>query len=68
MTTDTSAALDTALRRGKTPKEFAHEAGISVSWAYQLAWNLGFQTMYVSARERELLRNLRAQWRNEGDQ
>jgi hypothetical protein len=68
MTTDTSAALDTALRRGKTPKEFAHQAGISVSWAYQLASNLGFRTMYVSARERELLRDLRAQWRDEGGQ
>lgn len=57
--TDHRTALDTALREGKTPKEFAHEAGISVSWAYRLAWELGFKSIYVSEYERKLLEELR---------
>lgn len=59
MTTDLRTALDTALRAGKTPKEFAHEAGISVSWAYRLSWELGFKSIYVSTYERNLLEKLR---------
>ena len=58
---DHRTALDTELRVGKTPKEFAHEAGISVSWAYSLAWELGFRSVYVSERERELLAQVRQQ-------
>ena len=58
---DHRAALDTALREGKTPKEFAHEKRISVSWAYRLAWDLGFKSIYVSEYERKLLEQLRKQ-------
>lgn len=56
---DIRTQLDTALRAGKTPKEFAYEAGISVSWAYRLAWELGFKSIYVSTYERNLLEKLR---------
>lgn len=59
MTTDLRSDLDSALREGKTPKEFAHDAGISVSWAYRLAWELGFKSIYVSTYERNLLEKLR---------
>jgi len=56
---DIRTQLDSALRKGKTPKEFAHDAGISVSWAYRLAWELGFKSIYVSTYERNLLEKLR---------
>jgi len=56
---DIRTQLDSALRKGKTPKEFAHDAGISVSWAYRLAWDLGFKSIYVSTYERNLLEKLR---------
>lgn len=59
MISDIRTQLDTALRAGKTPKEFAHHAGISVSWAYRLAWEIGFKSMYVSTYERNLLEKLR---------
>ena len=58
---DLRSSLDTALRLGKSPKEFAADAGISVSWAYRLAWELGFRSVYVSERERELLAQVRQQ-------
>ena len=61
MTTDLRSDLDTALRSGKTPKEFAHDVGISVSWAYRLAWELGFRSVYVSEGERRLLKQFRKQ-------
>ena len=61
MTTDLRSDLDTALREGKTPKEFAHDVGISVSWAYRLAWELGFRSVYVSEGERRLLKQFRKQ-------
>lgn len=61
---DHRTALDTALREGKTPKEFAHAARISVSWAYRLAWELGFKSIYVSEGERRLLQQLRTQTNN----
>lgn len=51
--------LYTALREGKTPKQFAADAGISVSWAYRLAWELGFRSVYISQYERDLLTQLR---------
>lgn len=56
---DHRTALDTALRQGMTPKEFAHTVGISVSWAYRLAWELGFQSVYISYAERKLINELR---------
>lgn len=59
MTTDLRSDLDTALRSGKSPKEFAHEAGISVSWTYRLSWELGWRTMHLSEGERRLIRQLR---------
>jgi len=58
---DHRTALDTALRQGMTPKEFAHTVGISVSWAYRLAWELGFRSVYVSEGERRLLDQVRKQ-------
>lgn len=61
MITDHRTALDTALRQGMTPKEFAHTVGISVSWAYRLAWELGFRSVYVSEGERRLLDQVRKQ-------
>lgn len=59
MTTDIRTLLDTALRSGKSPKEFAHEAGISVSWTYRLSWELGWRTMHLSEGERRLIKQLR---------
>lgn len=59
MTTDLRTALDDALRSGKSPKEFAHEAGISVSWTYRLSWELGWRAMHLSEGERRLIRQLR---------
>ena len=59
--TDHRTELDTALREGKTPKEFAHDVGISVSWAYRLAWELGFRSVYVSECERRLINQVRKQ-------
>ena len=59
MNTDLRSDLDTALREGATPKEFAARHGISVSWAYRLAWELGFKSIYVSTYERNLLEKLR---------
>lgn len=56
---DLRSDLDTALRQGMTPKEFAHTVGISVSWAYRLAWELGFQSVYISCAERKLINELR---------
>lgn len=58
---DHRTALDTALRQGMTPKEFAHTVGISVSWAYRLAWELGFRSVYISEGERRLLDQVRKQ-------
>ena len=59
MTTDLRSELDTALREGQTPKEFAEKAGISVSWTYRLSWELGWRTMHLSEGERRLIRQLR---------
>ena len=59
MTTDLRTALDAALRSGKSPKEFAHEAGISVSWTYRLSWELGWRAMHLSEGERRLIKQLR---------
>jgi hypothetical protein len=53
--------LDTALRSGKSPKEFAAKAGISVSWTYRLSWELGWRAMHLSEGERRLIKQLRAQ-------
>lgn len=58
---DLRSDLDTALREGKTPKQFAASAGISVSWAYRLAWELGFRSVYISEGERRLLDQVRKQ-------
>lgn len=49
-----------ALLARKTPKEFAHEAGISVSWAYRMAWEAGFKSVYISADEFKLIQKRRA--------
>lgn len=59
MTTDLRTALDDALRSGKSPKEFAHEQNISVSWTYRLSWELGWRAMHLSEHERQLIRQLR---------
>ncbi len=59
MTTDLRSELDAALRSGKSPKEFAHEAGISVSWTYRLSWELGWRAMHLSEGERRLIKQLR---------
>ncbi len=59
MITDIRSDLDTALREGQTPKEFAAKAGISVSWTYRLSWELGWRTMHLSEGERRLIRQLR---------
>ena len=59
MTTDIRTSLDTALREGKSPKEFAHDHGISVSWTYRLSWELGWRAMHLSEGERRLIRQLR---------
>lgn len=59
MITDLRTALDTALRQGKSPKEFAHEHNISVSWTYRLSWELGWRAMHLSDHERQLIRQLR---------
>ena len=59
MTTDLRSELDTALRSGKSPKEFAHDAGISVSWTYRLSWELGWRAMHLSEGERRLIKQLR---------
>jgi len=59
MTTDLRTALNIALSQGKSPKEFAHEAGISVSWTYRLSWELGWRAMHLSEHERQLIRQLR---------
>lgn len=61
MTTDIRSDLDTALREGQTPKEFAAKAGISVSWTYRLSWELGWRAMHLSEGERRLIKQLRAQ-------
>lgn len=61
MTTDLRSELDTALRSGKSPKEFAHEFNISVSWTYRLSWELGWRAMHLSEGERRLIKQLRAQ-------
>lgn len=59
MTTDLRSDLDTALREGKSPKEFAADHGISVSWTYRLSWELGWRAMHLSEGERRLIRQLR---------
>jgi hypothetical protein len=59
VTTDLRSELDAALRSGKSPKEFAHEAGISVSWTYRLSWELGWRAMHLSEGERRLIKQLR---------
>jgi len=59
MTTDLRTSLDTALREGKSPKEFAADHGISVSWTYRLSWELGWRAMHLSEGERRLIRQLR---------
>lgn len=59
MTTDIRTSLDTALREGKSPKEFAADHGISVSWTYRLSWELGWRAMHLSEGERRLIRQLR---------
>lgn len=61
MTTDLRSELDTALRSGKSPKEFAHEFNISVSWTYRLSWELGWRAMHLSESERRLIKKLRTQ-------
>lgn len=61
MTTDLRTALDAALRSGKSPKEFAHEFNISVSWTYRLSWELGWRAMHLSEGERRLIKKLRTQ-------
>ncbi|MBM4229516.1 MAG: hypothetical protein FJ184_02055 [Gammaproteobacteria bacterium] len=60
MTTDLRSDLDTALREGKSPKQFAHDHGISVSWTSRLSWQLGWRAMHLSAGERRLIKQLRA--------
>jgi len=52
--------ISKALLAGKTPKEFAHEAGISVSWAYRLAWEAGFKSVYISRDEQKMIEKRRA--------
>jgi hypothetical protein len=59
VTTDIRTALDDALRAGKSPKEFAADAGISVSWTYRLSWELGWRAMHLSEGERRLIKQLR---------
>ena len=59
MITDIRPDLDTSLREGKTPKEYAHESGISLSWCYRRAWELGWRTMYLSESERALIQKRR---------
>lgn len=56
---DHRTALDTWLRDGRTPKEYAVEHGISISWTYRLVWDIGFKSVYVSEAERRLLLSLR---------
>ena len=56
---DLKGSLDTALREGATPKEFAAAHGISVSWTYRLSWELGWRAMHLSEGERRLIRQLR---------
>jgi hypothetical protein len=55
-----SKLIKKALLAGKTPKEFAHEAGISVSWAYRLAWDAGFKSVYISREEQKMIEKRRA--------
>lgn len=59
MTIDLRSELDTALREGQTPKEFAADHGISVSWTYRLSWELGWRAMHLSEGERRLIKQLR---------
>ena len=61
MTTDLRTALDAALRSGKSPKEFAADHGISVSWTYRLSWEIGWRAMHLSQAERKLIKQLRNQ-------
>jgi hypothetical protein len=61
VTADLRSELDTALRSGKSPKEFAHEFNISVSWTYRLSWELGWRAMHLSEGERRLIKKLRTQ-------
>lgn len=56
---DLKTSLDTALREGLTPKEFAAAHWISVSWTYRLSSELGWRAMYLSEGERRLIRQLR---------
>ena len=55
-----SKLIKKALLAGKTPKEFAHEAGISVSWAYRLAWDAGFKSVYILREEQKMIAQRRA--------
>lgn len=57
---DSTSMITQSLLAGKTPKEFAHEAGISVSWAYRLAWEAGFKSIYISREEQKLIAKRRA--------
>ena len=54
-------SLTSWLRDGRTPKEYAYQAGISVSWAYRLAWELGFKSVYLSEHEQQILASLRSE-------
>lgn len=59
MINDHRTALDSWLREGRTPKEYAAEHRISISWVYRLVWDIGFKSVYVSEGERRLIENLR---------
>lgn len=52
--------LYAALIGGKTPKRFAIENNVSLSWAYRLTWELGFRSVYISEDEQKQLRKLRS--------
>jgi len=54
--------LFAALLAGKTPKSFAAENHVSISWAYRLTWELGFRSVYVSEQEQQQLKKLRNEY------
>lgn len=58
--TELRERLYAALLGGKSPKRFALENHVSLSWAYRLTWELGFRSVYISEDEQKQLRKLRS--------
>jgi hypothetical protein len=52
--------LRTWLLAGGSPKRFAYETGLTPGRAYQIAWDIGFRTAYLSDEERKLIQSKRS--------